>query len=386
MNTGAQLEGDLSFLSLADLLQLFGSNGSTGVLRISSRYVSEPGIIYMSDGNPIDARCDVKTGLDAVYSLFGWTEGRFRFTRESVSGVNKINQSRMELVMNGVKMLDDGQIKRLGPASQLAIHGGGKDSMPAITGPFVDYSHVVDEEEFRDGQEIVKQGKHGIWIWVILEGVVEIIKETDRGPLKILKIGEGAFIGSLASLITGDNVRSATTLAVGNVQLGVLDSQHLFSEFSRMSREFKGVLMSLDKRLKQSTESAVDMFLGNDRGIETLFGREPFINQGDHGKQFFFKIINGDATVIRSVDDNRVALSHLKPGDFIGNLPFLDVGQEPNSAGVYGSGDLKTQPINVDSLRQEYEQLSPTVKNMIENVATCIAATSVVACEISRKG
>jgi len=288
--------------------------------------------------------------------------------------------------MNGVKMLDDGQIKRLGPASQLAIHGGGKDSMPAITGPFVDYSHVVDEEEFRDGQEIVKQGKHGIWIWVILEGVVEIIKETDRGPLKILKIGEGAFIGSLASLITGDNVRSATTLAVGNVQLGVLDSQHLFSEFSRMSREFKGVLMSLDKRLKQSTESAVDMFLGNDRGIETLFGREPFINQGDHGKQFFFKIINGDATVIRSVDDNRVALSHLKPGDFIGNLPFLDVGQEPNSAGVYGSGDLKTQPINVDSLRQEYEQLSPTVKNMIENVATCIAATSVVACEISRKG
>ena len=55
MKSGVALAGSLDFLNLGDLLQLFGSNGSTGVLRIISQYVPEPGVIYISSGNPVNA-------------------------------------------------------------------------------------------------------------------------------------------------------------------------------------------------------------------------------------------------------------------------------------------------------------------------------------------
>ncbi len=77
-----------------------------------------------------------------------------------------------------------------------------------IKGPLVDYTLVVDEESFFDGDEIVREGSHGNWIWVILEGTAQIVKQTPAGPFRLLKVGDGAFIGSLSSLLTGENVRS----------------------------------------------------------------------------------------------------------------------------------------------------------------------------------
>ena len=87
------------------------------------------------------------------------------------------------------------------------------------------YLYVVDEEDFFDGEHIVEEGKHGSWIWVILEGVVDIVKEMDSGTIPIVRIGDGSFIGSMASFLLQGHIRTATAIAVGNVQLGVLDSQ-----------------------------------------------------------------------------------------------------------------------------------------------------------------
>ena len=124
--------------------------------------------------------------------------------------------------------------------------------LPLIKGPLVDYSYVVDEEGFYDGDEIVQEGNHGDWIWVILEGTAEIRKETKGGPIEILRIGDGAFLGSVAALLSGGRVRNATVKAVGNVQLGMLDSQLLANELANVSAEFKSLLTSIDSRLKQS--------------------------------------------------------------------------------------------------------------------------------------
>ena len=73
-------------------------------------------------------------------------------------------------------MVDDGQIKRVGPNDinrQKAMQND-PDAVPIVKGPLVDYMYVADEEDFFDGEYIVEEGKHGSWIWVILEGVVEI--------------------------------------------------------------------------------------------------------------------------------------------------------------------------------------------------------------------
>ena len=79
------LSGSLDFLNLGELLNLLGTNGSSGVLHVKSSHSSDPGLVYLDKGNPINAVNGSFTGLDAVFSLFGWTAGHFEFVEEDVT-------------------------------------------------------------------------------------------------------------------------------------------------------------------------------------------------------------------------------------------------------------------------------------------------------------
>ena len=98
------LTGWLKFTSLADLFQIIGGNHSTGTLRISSRYTPDPGIIYFIEGNPVNASDGNLRGLEAVYSLFGRTEGNFEFVEGKVPVEHAIKKSRMEIVLDALRI------------------------------------------------------------------------------------------------------------------------------------------------------------------------------------------------------------------------------------------------------------------------------------------
>jgi CRP-like cAMP-binding protein len=68
----------------------------------------------------------------------------------------------------------------------------------------------------------------------------------------------------------------------------------------------------------------------------------------------------------------------LRPGDFFGSIPFLNLGQEPHSASVYATNDMKVHAIHTDKLTAEYECLPSMLRNLIEHQATCISVTSLV--------
>lgn len=383
------LAGDLNFLSLGDILQLLGSNASTGILRVTSKYAQAPGLIYFINGNPVNASAGSKTGLDAVSSLFGWIDGKYEFSEEDVVRENVIKKSRMQIILDSLSLLDDGRIERLGPVSfpqKTPEHPKKSSELPIIRGPLIDYTYVVDEEEARAGNKIVREGKHGGWLWVILEGVAEIIRETPKGPMKILRIGEGAFIGSIASfLLLEGTVRSAAIMAVSDVQLGVLDSRRLSADFLRMSNPFRSLAISLDKRLKQVTNMAVNINLGNIRLEEYISGKDQVITQGDVGENLF-QVAKGEAHIVRNTEDGLVVpLANLYPEDFFGHLPFLDMGQEPYQASVFGSADLEFTEVDSNILQKEHNQLSSTFKNFIEHLATCVSVTSVMACDFYKK-
>jgi CRP-like cAMP-binding protein len=381
------LAGNLNFLSLGDILQLLGSNASSGVLRITSRYAQDLGLIYFHNGNPVNASVGSLAGLDAVNSLFGWLDGEFEFIEEKVDGENVIKKSRMQIILDCLRMLDDGQIEQLGPVTFTKKSFYPSDSLsnrPIIRGPLIDYTYVVDEEEVHAGNKIVGEGKHGGWLWVILEGTAEIIRETPQGPLKLLRIGEGAFIGSIASfLLLEGSVRSAAITAVNNVLLGVLDLRRLSADFLRMSNQFRSLLISLDKRLKQVTNMAVDIHLNNIKVEELINGKAQVFTQGENVESLF-TITEGEAHVARNTENGYVPLANLYQGDFFGHVPFLDIGQEPYSASVFGSKDLKIREMDPDILKQEYNQFSSTFKNFIEHLANCILVTSMLACEFGK--
>jgi len=381
------LAGTLEFLSLGDIMQLLGSNSSSGRLQIKSKYVQEPGLVYWIEGNPVDASAGSLTGVDALYSLFGWLEGEFEFTEENAEYDQTIKKGRMEIILDGLSMLDDGEIEKVGPVSFKNETEGDDDresTLPVVRGPVVDYLYVVDEEEYYKGSQIVSEGKHGNWIWVVLEGILEIIKETEQGKITLLRLGNGAFLGSMASLFRQGNVRSATVLAVTDVQLGTLDAQRLDTDSTKMTRVFKEFVLSLDKRLKGITNNAIDIHLKKIDIDEYTKEKKIIIEEGEDVKGIS-KIVQGNAYIVRKKKFGYVPLIKLEKGDFFGQIPFLEIGLEPYSATVLGSEDLETEELNTEDLQKEYERLSTTIRNIIDNVAVNISVTSRIAVRFQKK-
>ena len=369
----AELAGDLRFVGLPDLFQIIGGNNNTGTLQITSQYAPTPGLIHFVNGNPVNAVCGPLVGLDAIYALFGWTEGKFEFHQQAVQVQRVVNKSRMEIILDALRMLDDGIINKLGPPSPgevAAVRSGReRDALPVIKGPLVNYMYIIDEEEFRDRERIIVEGAHGNWIWVILEGVVEITRQTSNGPMTIARLGEGSTIGTISCLAWREHVRSATATAVGNVQLGVLDSQHLSEEYARLTSQFKELLLSIDARLGKVTDRAVELFMEENKAHGLIGDKKVVINEG------LFTITEGEAYVVRQTPQGYLSLLTLKKEDVFGYAPFIDIGHELRCASVVASKDLKVNRLDTDSLRREYDRLSPVFKGFIGNIATCVSLT-----------
>jgi CRP-like cAMP-binding protein len=381
MNEKVVLSGDLSFNSLAEVFQILGGNNSTGVLRISSQYVSSPGIVYFISGDPVNGSDGSMNGLDAVYALFGRTEGKYEFLEEEVTVQRAIKKGRMEIVLDAMRMLDDGAIKKVGPPTfeqaplpeeHQAVKGGG---LSVLKGPAVDFLYVVDEEDFSDGKTVVREGSHGKWLWVILDGMVKVTKETPKGPLTISHIGEGCFIGTFASFLFQEHSRNASVTAVGEARLGLLDTQQLSVEFRALSPDLRNVLVSMDGRLRRITDRVAQLAGQRDAMTQLAKGKEVILKKGTT-KAGAYIITAGEACLMGQSKKGPLHLLTLEKKDFFGNLPFLDMGQEPQKAAVMAPKDLKVHKLDVKSLQEDFGQAQGTIRSMVLNLNSSIAATT----------
>ncbi len=373
------LEGKLEFLSLADILQLLDGIDSIGILRLKSKYSHNVGVIYFIEGNPVNAINGDLTGIEAFYSLFGWTEGSFSFSEELVKEKKVINKSGMGLIMEGLRLVDDGITEKLGPVSY-DKNIETKSKAPIVKGPMIDYSYIVEEEDWFRDDKIVIEDAHGRWMWVVLDGIVEIVKNSSKGPVTLLRLGSGSMIGSLASFLYEGSIRSATAVAVDRVQLGILDAQRLANEYATMSAEFKRLLYSIDNRLKLITKETVKFNFDFNKFGRFIRQQQIILKQGKSDNRLF-KIMRGKAYIVRKTDKQFVLLGTLAKGDFFGAIPFIDMDHEPFQASVFASKDLKFKKADVTHLQDEYERLSPTLQNLIEHTGTCISVTSSLACD-----
>lgn len=389
MSKKVVLAGNLDFISLADIFQILGGNSSTGILSMKSQYASNPGRIYFVEGNPINAGTGGLKGIDAVYALFGWMEGSFEFSEEEVHAGQVIKQGRMEIVLDALRMVDDGEIEKLGPPSfdeGAAAEAGsaGKDALPVIKGPLVDYGFIVNEEVIPDGKQIVQEGTHGKWMWVIFEGKARVIRETANGPLTIAMLGEGCFIGTFEALLFGEYSRNATVTAEGDVRLCLLDAERLFEVYTALSSDFKNLLLSLNSRLQRITDRAVEMYTKEDTLTELVKDKEVLIQKGSSHEDLL-NITEGEAYVVGQTRKGVFPLLALKKNDFFGHMPFINIGHEPRAAAILASKDLKTDKLDIPTVQKEYEQIPGTFRNLIYHMATCISMTTSIACRLHEK-
>ena len=151
-----------------------------------------------------------------------------------------------------------------------------------------------------------------------------------------------------------------------------------------MSDPFRSLAISLDKRLKQVTDMAVNINLDKIRIENYINGKNQLITQGD-SEADLYQIMEGEAHILRHTENGYVPLANLHSGDFFGNVSFLDLGHEPYQASVFASEDLKVKKMDLDVLQKEHSRLSPTFKNFLEHLATSVSVTSMLACEFHKK-
>ncbi|PIP37913.1 MAG: hypothetical protein COX19_15335 [Desulfobacterales bacterium CG23_combo_of_CG06-09_8_20_14_all_51_8] len=377
MNSNVVLKGSLAFLNLGELLQLLGMSGSSGILKLTSNHTEHSGFIYMMDGNPVDAEFQGTKGQDVLNTFFGWVDAEFEFSEEKILHRRTIQKSRMEIILDGLRMVDDGLTHKIGQASSKKSSVDIKDAsgIPIIKGPLVDYLYIVDEDDFSDGQEIVVQSKFGNWLWVILEGTVAVVRQMPGGPVTINKLSEGAFIGGIGSLKEKTNIRNATVCAVGKVQLGVIDFHRIMEEFSKISQDLKQVLFSLDKRLAQVTTVCANVHFKKIKLHKTMEDMQAF-SFSEHPEDKILKIVSGRAVIAKQINDHFIELCELAPEDVIGNIPFLGTSHEPHSAMVFVSDPFQVSSIDLIDLKEEYDELSQTFKNMIVHTSTSLSVTT----------
>ncbi len=379
MTSKVVLKGSIEFIELGELLQQLGSSGSTGIIKLVYDPNEEPGYIYLKDGNPINAECGDEKGIDTLNSFFGWTGAEFEFIKEDVTCQPVIKKSRMEIILDGLRMFDDGLIPEIGVKSEDEARdrksGRAENDLPVIKGPVIDYVYVVDEEEFPDGTDVVDQDKFGNWFWVILAGKMEVIRILPEGNAPIVRLADGAYIGSIVSFLREGNVRSATVTAIGNVQLGVLDSELISREYASMTDDLQNILISIDKRMRQVTDVCARTVLKQDVTTAIHKKMRLLISQ-DKNENKCLRITAGEAYVIRHSDAGDVHLCTLGAGDFAGAIPFMSTSHEPYSATVYASNDFDAELFDLGTVRKEYDKLSQTFKNMIEYLTTSISVTT----------
>jgi len=116
---------------------------------------------------------------------------------------------------------------------------------------------ILEEEEYEDGDVILKEGTSTDWIYIILEGQVRIQKSTPKGVVSITTLGEERVVGEMAFLEKGKVPRAASAVALGYVRLGVLDHDKLTKEYDSLSPDFKKLILTLVRRLRSVTDAAV---------------------------------------------------------------------------------------------------------------------------------
>jgi len=375
-----KLTGDLSFLELGELLQLIGTTGESGILYLNSPWSNSKGRIDFIKGAPVDASDGLKTGIEALYALFGWKDGSFTFSNQQVPAEKRINKNPMNIILDAMRLLDEGKIRTLGPLGEDALSEFSQKSshspefkLPLIRGDSPDYSDIVDEERYADGQPIFMESKFGRWVYVILDGKANVVKKTPRGPAKLLRLGPGTYPGTIL-FFTDEKARATSLVASGQTHLGVINLERLYSEFSGKSAVFRSVAAGMAKRLNKLTDTAVLYYRNKALSKFDFHKNKPLALPGG-GKNQLFMIRKGAGYLAVDQGDRIIHLANLKAGDVIGDLSFLGSALKLTGSQVYGPDDMDLLKLDADQLAEEYEGSSPTLAAMFKNqvVRTIVA-------------
>ena len=100
------LSGELSDLSLAELIEFFCNQRKTGRLKVI--YPRGPGYFYLQAGSVVHAELGVLRGIEAVYYALTLPNASFKFSAALEPSERTINQPWTSVVLEGLRRMDEG--------------------------------------------------------------------------------------------------------------------------------------------------------------------------------------------------------------------------------------------------------------------------------------
>ena len=105
---------------------------------------------------------------------------------------------------------------------------------------------------FQDGDIVFNRGDTADYAYVIMEGAVDIITETDKGPIVTVTLSQNQLIGELGLL--NNNPRIATLLANGNLLAMKITAEMFFRILRENSEVALDVIRILSDKVARTNE------------------------------------------------------------------------------------------------------------------------------------
>lgn len=99
------LSGQLSDLSLAELIEFFCNQHKTGRLKIS--YKKGPGFFYFQNGSLVDAKIGILSGVEAIYYALTLENASFKFSTAFPPVRRTIHQPWAHVALEGLRRMDE---------------------------------------------------------------------------------------------------------------------------------------------------------------------------------------------------------------------------------------------------------------------------------------
>src|SRR2546426_11817052 len=120
------LTGHLSDLSLSELIEFFCNQRKTGCLKVL--YPQGPGYFHLQTGSVVDAQIGELRGIDAVYYALTVPNAAFEFSAATETVERTINQPWTQVVLEGLRRLDEGVIPTEAFSASFLAENFGADS------------------------------------------------------------------------------------------------------------------------------------------------------------------------------------------------------------------------------------------------------------------
>jgi CRP-like cAMP-binding protein len=117
-------------------------------------------------------------------------------------------------------------------------------------------NQIASYETFQDGQVIFKEGDNGDWLYIVMDGEVQLTKTVGNNKVLIDVVMPGEIFGELSYI--DKKPRSETATAKGITEVGIVDRDFFDREFNNLSGDFQKMLKTITFRMRKANQKILE--------------------------------------------------------------------------------------------------------------------------------